>query len=67
MQAHKGDRIVIHGQRAGRPDRDGEVLEARGENGEPPFVVRWEDNGHETLFFPGDNTSVQCLAHRDRA
>ena len=59
MQATRGDRIIIRGHRVGEPDRDGEVLDVRGEDGGPPYVVRWEDSGHETLFFPGSDATVQ--------
>lgn len=31
---------------------DGEVLETRGPDGGPPYLVRWSD-GHEGLFYPG--------------
>lgn len=63
MQARVGDRIVIRGHRVGQPLRDGEVLEVRGPDGGPPYIVRWEDNGHETLFFPGSDADVEHLAH----
>jgi len=63
MQASVGDRIVIHGHRAGEPDRDGEVLEVRGTDGAPPYLVRWGDSGHEALFFPGSDASVQHFDH----
>ncbi len=58
MKAKVGDRIVISGHRAGEPDRDCEVLELRHPNGEPPYVVRWGDTGHEDLFFPGPDAKV---------
>jgi hypothetical protein len=45
----------------GQPDRDGEVLEVHGADGEPPYVVRWSDTGEEGLFFPGSDASVQHL------
>lgn len=63
MQARVGDRIVIRGHRVGEPLRDCEVLEVRGPEGGPPFLVRWEDSGHETLFFPGSDATVEHLAH----
>jgi hypothetical protein len=56
MQAKVGSRIVIRGHRVGEPDRDCEVLEVRGPDG--PFVVRWDDTGHETLLFPGPDAQV---------
>lgn len=59
MFAAVGDRIIIKGHHVGEPDRDCEVLEVRGADGGPPYVVRWEDSGHEALFFPGADASVQ--------
>jgi Domain of unknown function (DUF1918) len=59
MRAAVGDRIVIKGHRRGEPDRDCEVLEVRGADGGPPYVVRWEENGHEAFLYPGRDASVQ--------
>ena len=59
MQASAGDRIIIKGHRVGEHDRDCEVLEVRGQDGGPPFLVRWGDNGHEALFFPGGDARVE--------
>ncbi len=53
MKAHIGDRIIIPGHRVGEAVRDCEVLEVRGPEGEPPYVVRWRQDGHEALFSPG--------------
>lgn len=64
MKAAVGDRIVIRGHHIGEPDRDAEIVEVRGANGEPPFVVRWGDDGHESLFFPGPDASVEHYEHR---
>ena len=63
MHAEVGDRIIIRGHRVGEHDRDGEVLEARGPDGTPPFLVRWDDDGHRSLFFPGPDASVQHYHH----
>lgn len=63
MRASKGDRIIIRGHRVAEPDRDCEVLEVRGADGGPPYVVRWGDSGHETLFFPGADAVVQHFEH----
>lgn len=59
MHAAVGDRIVIKGHRVGEPDRDCEVLEVHGADGGAPYLVRWGDSGHEALFFPGSDASVQ--------
>jgi len=63
MHASVGDRIVIHGHRVGEPDRDCEVLDVRGPEGGPPYLVRWGDSGHESLFFPGPDASLQHFKH----
>lgn len=59
MQATAGDRIVIKGHHIGEHDRDCQVVEVRGAGGEPPYLVRWGDTGHESLFFPGPDATVQ--------
>ncbi|HVT76969.1 MAG TPA: DUF1918 domain-containing protein [Acidimicrobiales bacterium] len=63
MQASVGDRIVIQGHRVGEPERDCEVLEVHGPDGHAPFLVRWGDTGHESLFFPGSDATVQHFEH----
>jgi hypothetical protein len=63
MRATVGDRIVIGGHRVGQPNRDCEVLEVRGTDGGAPYLVRWGDTGHETLFFPGVDATLEHSAH----
>jgi len=57
MHASVGDTLVIHANHTGEPDRSAEVLEVRGSDGGPPFLVRYDD-GHEALVFPGADTVV---------
>jgi len=57
MKAAVGDRIVIRAHRIGEAERDAEVL-GTGPSGEPPFMVRWGDTGHEALYFPGSDAYV---------
>jgi len=59
MRAQVGDRIVIRSPHVDEPVRDGEVLEVRGADGAPPYRVRWSDNGHEGLLFPGPDATVR--------
>ena len=59
MQAKTGDRIIIRGRHTGQSVRAGKILEVRGSDGGAPYLVRWEDSGHETLFFPGSDASVE--------
>jgi hypothetical protein len=58
MQASVGDRLCVRGKTVETPDRFGVVIEVRGANGDPPFLVRFDD-GHETLIFPGMDTVVE--------
>ncbi len=62
MKAAVGDHLVINATHVDGPVRDGEVVEVRGPDGQPPYVVRWSD-GHEGLVFPGPDCSVR---HRER-
>lgn len=64
MQASKGDRLVIKSHQVGEPDRDAEVLEVRGDRGAPPYLVRWSEDGHVGLVFPGSDATVQHFVHR---
>jgi len=59
MRAQVGDRIVIKGHHVGEPDRDAEVLAVEDADGEPPYRVRWSDDGHEGLFFPGPDAVIE--------
>ena len=54
------------GTQYGDHDRDAEILEVRGENGGPPYLVRWDDDGHEGLFFPGSDATVQHFPRHAR-
>lgn len=57
MQAKVGDRLLVESGKAEAHRREGEVVEVRGNDGEPPYVVRWQD-GHEGLVFPGPDAHV---------
>ncbi len=57
MHAKVGDHLVVESNRVDVPRREGEILEVRGEDGGPPFVVRWTD-GHEGLAYPGPDAHV---------
>jgi len=59
MHAAKGDHLVVHGNHVGEPNREGEILEAQGTDGAPPYLVRWSDDGHESLVYPGTDASVE--------
>jgi hypothetical protein len=62
MKATAGDRLRVEGHHFGEPTRSGEIVEVRGPDGGPPFLVRWDDSDHEVLFFPGSDAFVEHLA-----
>lgn len=62
MRASVGDRIV-----SDQPDglgRRAEVLQVRDLAGRPPYVIRWEDTGHEALYFPLADDVVESAERR---
>jgi len=63
MHASVGERIIVRGRHQGEPDRDGKILETRGPDGTPPYVVRWSSDGHEALFYPESDAIVQHEEH----
>lgn len=65
MKAAVGDRLVVNPRTLGRAGRDGEVLAVQGPDGEPPYLVRWSDDGRESLFFPGPDAFIaDASGHR---
>ncbi|GAA5170862.1 MULTISPECIES: DUF1918 domain-containing protein [Amycolatopsis] len=57
MHATVGDRILVHGRTVGAAEQQGEIVEVRGEDGGPPYLVRFAD-GHEGLVFPGSDCEI---------
>jgi hypothetical protein len=58
MRATVGDRLHVHGRVVGSADQTSEIIEIRGQDGAPPYLVR-RDDGHESLVFPGADASVE--------
>ena len=58
MQALVGDRLHVHSRVVGVEERLGEILEVRGREGAPPYLVRFVD-GHEGLVYPGPDCLVE--------
>jgi hypothetical protein len=57
MKAAVGDQLHMHSNQVDMTDRIGEIVEVRGPDGEPPYLVRFAD-GHERLVFPGSDSVV---------
>jgi hypothetical protein len=60
MKARVGDELIIKGRHVGDVDRRGVITEVHGEDGGPPYLVRWSD-GHESSFFPSSDTVVEHI------
>jgi hypothetical protein len=58
-----GDEIVVMGKAVGSAQKTAVILEVLGDAGKERFRVRWQD-GHESIFFPGDDAVVQRPASR---
>ena len=61
MKAQKGDRIILTARHTDQATRDGEVLEVRGADGGPPYLVKWTD-GHTGLLYPGPGSVLRVEA-----
>jgi hypothetical protein len=58
MRAHAGDWIVVKSRAIDLPEQRGRIMEVRGAEGAPPFVVRWLADDHVSVFFPGPDAIV---------
>lgn len=58
MHATVGDRILVHGRTVGAGEQHAEIIEVRGEDGAPPYLVRFDD-GHESLMYPGADSEIE--------
>jgi len=60
--AHVGDHVVIRGHAVGQRERRGRIVETRGSDGGPPYMVQWLDDPHDephsVLFFPGSDADL---------
>lgn len=69
QMASTGDWLLVRARTNSLPSRRGEILEVRGRQGGPPYLVRWADTGAQALVFPGPDAQVMSeadLAELDR-
>lgn len=59
MIAHVGDRLVLNPTLLGDTRRVGVILGVRQDDGAPPYVVRWLEDGRTTMIFPDDEAHVE--------
>jgi hypothetical protein len=58
MRAAVGDTLTVKANHQGEADRRGTIIEIHGKDGEPPYLVQWQDE-HESVFFPAAGTVVE--------
>ena len=59
MKAAVGDRLVVLSRHVAEPVRIGEIVEVHGQDGAPPFVVRWEGDTDTVVVIPGPDAHVE--------
>jgi hypothetical protein len=59
MEAKKGDTLLVHGRTVGHHDRRAQIIEVLGDHGEPPYRIRFEDDGKECVVSPGPDSIVR--------
>jgi len=62
--ASAGDRVIVHAHHQGEHPRDGEILEVQGEEGGPPYVVRWDD-GRVSALYPSSDVLIHHFGDDD--
>lgn len=64
MKARIGDRLVVAAPRDDKHSREAVVIAIQGEDGAPPYRVRWLDDGHEALIYPGPDAHIEAGGER---
>jgi hypothetical protein len=54
MRARVGDTLVV----PGRPARTGLIVRVVGQNGTPPYVIKWLAGGHIAMVTPGEYSRI---------
>lgn len=58
MKAAVGDQLHVHSKVVGAQDKYGVILEVRGAEGGPPYLVKFTD-GHQSLVYPGPDCVIE--------
>jgi hypothetical protein len=66
VRAEVGNWLVIHGRNLDDPAREGVVVEVPHADGSPPYRVRWLDDDHVSMVFPGPDATVLPAAPHHR-
>ena len=63
LKAEPGDFLVVASSHLEQPPRIGFIQEVHGEDGAPPYVVKWEEDGRTTTVFPGSDAHIERRPH----
>jgi hypothetical protein len=63
MRAVAGDHLHFQGKVVGLHEHAAVVIEVRGADGAPPYLVRHAD-GHEAVVFPGPDAWVEHMSEQ---
>ena len=58
MRARVGDTLVVSGSHA----RTGLIVRVVGQNGAPPYVIKWLADGHIAMVTPGEYSRIVSSA-----
>jgi hypothetical protein len=58
MRGQVGDRISVRATHVGERVRDGQIMEVRGPDGSPPYVVEWSETGRSGLYYPDTDAVI---------
>lgn len=58
MRAQVGDWLVVHSRHVDDGVRKGLILGISDPDGRPPYVVRWLDDDHSSVVFPGSDATL---------
>ncbi|MFD5286171.1 DUF1918 domain-containing protein [Streptomyces rubrogriseus] len=61
MRANVGDLVYVHEHQVGQEAYAAEIIEIRGQDGAPPYLVMYPD-GHQVLVFPGPDAVIEPKA-----
>jgi hypothetical protein len=61
-----GDRLIVKAHHLAESPRTGVVLEVMGEPDHLHYRVRWDEDGHESIFTPSNDVTFKHAAEPSR-
>ena len=61
MRAKVGDLLVVPGSES----RTGLVIRVLGPDGAPPYVIKWQSDGHIAMVTPGEYSRIVPACRKD--